>query len=366
MPAMLPAMRTKSSKPFPNGKGSKRSGGEAPLPATHGATRLQPKAIRSVAIVGPGRLGATLAAALHAAGIAVTEIVARSGAEPQRRAQAVAKPLGAKVSAIATAKLHADVVWICVPDERIGTVAEELTTRLWAIRNQSAGNQSAKSATRPATRPMAQNLVVFHSSGLLTSGELAPLARLGLAVASVHPLMTFVKGSSPPLRGVPFATEGTARALRVARQLVRTLGGAPFQIAKEEKPAYHAFCTFACPLLTCLLASAERVGELAGVAPGPAARRILTPILRQTIANYSELGAARGFSGPLVRGDVATVRRHLQVLDELPLERESYLALARAATETLPVGHPIGLIAALREAGESKAKAKPKRLPRRK
>jgi predicted short-subunit dehydrogenase-like oxidoreductase (DUF2520 family) len=73
--------------------------------------------------------------------------------------------------------------------------------------------------------------------------------------------------------------------------------------------------------------------------PVAACRRML-PILQQTLRNYGALGPARAFSGPLVRGDVATVRRHVRALGKLPAARQVYLALARAALQMLPVHKP--------------------------
>lgn len=183
--------------------------------------------------------------------------------------------------------------------------------------------------------------IAFHSSGALSSDELAALRARGAAVASVHPMMTFVRGSRPALVGVPFAIEGDVKAVRTARRIVRDLGGEVFLISKRQKAAYHAWGTFASPLLTALLATTERVAGLAGVNAG-AARRRMIPILMQTLANYREFGAAEAFSGPIVRGDVETVRRHLQVLksDEV---LGVYVALARAALRYLPTKNKAGL-----------------------
>jgi predicted short-subunit dehydrogenase-like oxidoreductase (DUF2520 family) len=74
----------------------------------------------------------------------------------------------------------------------------------------------------------------------------------------------------------------------------------------------------------------------------------MIPILRQTLANYASLDAARAFSGPIVRGDVGTVKRHLQVLRREPVAREVYLALARAALRYLPSKKTAELKKALR------------------
>jgi len=177
--------------------------------------------------------------------------------------------------------------------------------------------------------------VALHSSGALTSGELAVLRERGAAVASVHPLMTFVRGSRPSLAGVPFAVEGNPKAVRAARAIILRLRGRAFAIRQGKKEAYHAWGMFASPLLTALLAASERVAGVAGVSRKAARERML-PILRQALANYARLGAPGSFSGPIARGDVATVEKHLKVLLEVPEVREIYVALARAALRDLP------------------------------
>jgi predicted short-subunit dehydrogenase-like oxidoreductase (DUF2520 family) len=122
----------------------------------------------------------------------------------------------------------------------------------------------------------------------------------------------------------------------MARRIIRDLRGQAYSIRKADKPAYHAWATFASPLLTALLATTERVAALAGVKGREVKRRIL-PILQQTLANYAALDAAGSFSGPIVRGDVETVKQHLRVLHGVPAAREVYVELACAALEYLPV-----------------------------
>jgi predicted short-subunit dehydrogenase-like oxidoreductase (DUF2520 family) len=189
--------------------------------------------------------------------------------------------------------------------------------------------------------------VALHSSGALTSDELFVLRRRGAAVASVHPLMTFVRGSRPSLAGVPFAVEGGTRATRISKAIVKKLQGRAFSIRKSEKAVYHAWGMFASPLLTALLAVSERVAVAAGVSRKAARARALL-ILRQTLANYARLGAPGSFSGPIARGDAATVRKHLKVLSGVPGAREVYVALARAALRDLPVKNRADLEKALK------------------
>jgi predicted short-subunit dehydrogenase-like oxidoreductase (DUF2520 family) len=129
--------------------------------------------------------------------------------------------------------------------------------------------------------------------------------------------------------------EGDASAVRVARSIVRDLGGQAATIKKQDKVAYHAFATMICPLLVSLLAASEKTAALAGISVVDARRRML-PIIRQTLSNYEKLGPAAAFSGPIVRGDVETIQAHLNVLAKIPAAKNAYAALARAALDLLP------------------------------
>jgi predicted short-subunit dehydrogenase-like oxidoreductase (DUF2520 family) len=266
----------------------------------------------TIAIVGAGHLADVLAVALHEARYTIDSVITRAGRASMIRARALAKRVGSRAALFGAAPVSADIVWLCVPDSAISGVAKSLA---------KSGDWKGK--------------IVLHSSGALTSDELDPMRQQGAAVASIHPLMTFVKGSTPSLTGVAFAIEGDAAAERMVRRIVKDLGGEVFSISKEDKPAYHAWGMFASPLLTALLATTERVAAAAGV-PAMAAKRRMLPILTQTIANYVAVGAAGAFSGPIVRGDVEVVARHLRALRTVPEARDVYMALARAALHYLP------------------------------
>ena len=273
------------------------------------------RARSSIAIVGAGSLAAAVAVSLRRAGYEIEAVITRPRAASLKKARSLAREVGARAGSSPPRRLHAEVVWLCVPDAEIARAARTLRHKIeWKGR------------------------VALHSSGALTSDELAPLRERGAVVASAHPLMTFVGGSCASFAGVSFGIEGDAAAVRVARRLVKDLGGNAYSIRKEEKAAYHAWGTFASPLFTALLATTERVAEAAGV-NRKAARLRMLPILVQTLANYAVLGAERGFSGPIIRGDVDTVKRHLQALRDVPSARDVYVALARAALRYLPAGN---------------------------
>jgi predicted short-subunit dehydrogenase-like oxidoreductase (DUF2520 family) len=168
---------------------------------------------------------------LRAAQYTVSEIVSREGKLSRRRARALARKIGARVTVLKRSEISADVVWLCVPDREIAGCARDL-----------AGHISW------------QGKVALHSSGALSSEELAMLRRQGAKVASAHPLMTFVPGVTPSLSGVGFAVEGDAAAVRVVQRIIVAMGGKVFPIRKQDKAMYHAWGTFVSPLLTALLA----------------------------------------------------------------------------------------------------------------
>lgn len=265
----------------------------------------------TIAIVGAGNLARALAPALRRAGYKITDVVVRDRAESRRRGGALARRVGASTNAGGRAELRSELLWICVTDDAIGPAARQLAAR-W------------------------EGKVALHSSGALGSDVLAPLRKGGAAVASLHPLMTFVGSGTPSLAGVPFAVEGDAAAVRLARRIATDLGGSVFSIRPRGKTLYHAMGSFSSPLVIATLAMAERIGQAAGIARKDVPK-VIEPILRQTLKNYARTGAARAFSGPIVRADTQTIRRHLKALAQVPGAREIYLALARSAIGNFPV-----------------------------
>ena len=264
-----------------------------------------------IAIVGTGKLGSALTLSLRAAGYSISELVSRDRKDSRRRANALARRVGAAATTFQKAALRADLVWFCVPDREIAKAARLLAGKDW------------------------KGKTAVHSSGALTATELAGLRARGAHVTSAHPMMTFVEGSAPALKGVGFAIEGDPLAVQMVTRILQRLGAESFPIDRKDKPLYHAWGTFASPLLTALLATTEQVARRVGISRQEAHRRI-TPILRQTLVNYASFGAPNAFSGPIVRGDSETVKRHLQALESAPVARKVYAALAQAAIEYLP------------------------------
>lgn len=266
----------------------------------------------SITLIGAGNLAQALGPALKAAGYKIDFVAARETASSRRRAAMLARLLEARTQSLNDAGPTSDIVWICHTDYALAETAKLLTRK-----------------------PGWSGKVVLHSSGALSSDVLSPLKRKGASTASLHPMMTFVAGTTPLMEEVPFAVEGDSRAVSVARRIVRDLGAESFAIKKSAKPLYHALGSFSSPLIVAALVTAERVGRGAGLTAAQT-RRVMAPILRQTMKNYVERGAAAAFSGPIKRGDLNTVLRHLQELKRVPGAREVYRALVKSALMDLP------------------------------
>jgi predicted short-subunit dehydrogenase-like oxidoreductase (DUF2520 family) len=280
-------------------------------------------------LIGAGNLARALGPALKAAGYQIDAVAGRKLRASRRRALALARKLKTKAVPLEELEIVSEIVWLCQTDDAL-----------------------AETARRLARREGWKGKIVFHSSGALTSEVLSPLTRAGAIAASLHPMMTFVAGSTPSMEGVPFAVEGDRQAILVARQIARALKADIFEIKKRAKVLYHALGSFSSPMLVATLVTAERVGRAAGLSQKQL-QKIMAPILRQTLHNYLMGGAAAAFSGPVKRGDVNTIRGHLQHLDKVPGANEVYRALIKSALKDLPSKNKEALTSLLKETGDN-------------
>ncbi len=154
--------------------------------------------------------------------------------------------------------------------------------------------------------------LVGHTSGATRLDALAPATKAGAATFSMHPLQTVPDGGGE-LSGCHCAVAGsTPEAVEFARRLAQSLGMRPFEVSEEHRAAYHAAASIASNFLVAL---EESAAELLGAAGVDAGRELLAPLVLRTAANWSERGAA-ALTGPIARGDDATVRHHLEALRE--------------------------------------------------
>jgi predicted short-subunit dehydrogenase-like oxidoreductase (DUF2520 family) len=212
--------------------------------------------LNAIAIVGAGRLGTALSGALRATGLRVDGPLGR-GADPQ----------------------DVDAVLLCVPDGEIAAAAALL----------------------------APGAPVGHCSGATGLEVLA-----GHEAFALHPLMTVPASGAPPFAGAGAAVAGTTpRALGIARELAERLGMRATTVDDADRAAYHAAASIASNYLVTLEGAAERLAGTAGVD-----RALLVPLVRAAVENWARLGARGALTGPIARGDAATVARQRAAVAE--------------------------------------------------
>lgn len=271
--------------------------------------------VLSVGIIGAGRVGAVIGAALARAGHRVASAAGSSPASLLRMRELLPT---AEHRSVARVPVGVDLVIISVPDDAIAGVVAELV-RAGTVR---AGQ------------------VVAHVSGAHGLGILAPLRAVGAYPLALHPALTFTGDPADLDRltaGVSFGVTAPTALRPVVTRLVADLGGTPEWIADGDRPLYHAALAHGANHLVTLVNEAMDLLRGAGVAD-PA--RVLEPLVRAALANTLARGDA-ALTGPVARGDAGTVASHLAVLRaNAPDSMPAYLALARrSADRAIGSGH---------------------------
>jgi predicted short-subunit dehydrogenase-like oxidoreductase (DUF2520 family) len=254
-----------------------------------------------VGIVGTGRVGGVLGAALHAAGHRVIAASGASAASRDRIARLL--PYAAHLPVPDVARAATGLLLIAVPDDALAEVVAEL---------HRAG------ALRPGQ-------VVAHPSGVHGLAVLGPVAR----PLALHPAMTFTGGAGDLSRlpGTAFGITAPEALRPFAARLVTDLGGVPEWVAEADRPLYHAALAHGANHLVTLVNEAADLLRAAGVAQPSV---VLGPLLRAGLDNALRFGDA-ALTGPVSRGDAGTVAKHL---DRMPVQfAPAYLALARRTAD---------------------------------
>jgi predicted short-subunit dehydrogenase-like oxidoreductase (DUF2520 family) len=267
---------------------------------------------RTISIVGAGRVGQTVARRLHKLGWRIGAVLTRS----RRSARAAVRAISAGTphAALTPEALDADVILLSVPDDVLEKVAQKLA---------KIGGEKL------------HGKIVLHTSGALDHRVLAPLARRGAFTGSMHPMQTFTGRGAPRLDGVIFSIEGAPTARRAAQKIARALGGTPVIIHANDKPAYHASGTSVAGHALALVESATQTLMKIGF-NRRRANQALLPLIRQMLDNYESLGPHAAWTGPLSRGDYATISKHVRALRRFPREfHDAYTALALLSARVL-------------------------------
>ncbi|MGH2981514.1 MAG: Rossmann-like and DUF2520 domain-containing protein [Solirubrobacterales bacterium] len=233
----------------------------------------------ALAIIGAGRVGRAVQRAAQEAGVD-SRLAGRSDA--------------------ARACEGAEAALLCVPDAAIEQACETIA---------DAGSLR----------------LVGHTSGARGYEPLAAASDRGVAVFGFHPLQTIPDGDAELARAGCAVSGSTPAALAYARTLAQRLGMRPFELPEEGRATYHAAAAIASNFLVALEESAARLLQRSGVEGG---RELLAPLVLRSAANWAERGEA-ALTGPIARGDEATVQRHLEAIEaDLPELAELYRVLA--------------------------------------
>jgi len=267
--------------------------------------------MRSVAIIGLGRVGGALAISLPRDKYAVREIIYRN----ERFLDPVRARIGSGLRAVpfdAIDRIDSDTIFITTQDFEIQNAIGELNGKL--------GRHGA----------------VFHTSGSQSSLILSPLSEAGWQIGSFHPLVSIPRPELGPehFRGSYMCVEGFPGAVKVGQQVATDLGGRPFTIDTRFKTLYHASAVMACGHLVALFDAAVEIMTKCGLS-GEEAKAILLPLVSSTVSNLETGSTAAALTGTFARADTETFTRHIATLNENVSDEllEIYLLLGERSLE---------------------------------
>jgi predicted short-subunit dehydrogenase-like oxidoreductase (DUF2520 family) len=241
--------------------------------------------MRRLNLVGGGHVGGVLGRLFAPAGaFAVQDVLTRSPASARRAVEFIG---AGRAVARADELRPAEVLMLAVGDDQIAPACAALA----------------------AAVPL-RGVVLFHCSGALASDQLAAARAAGALVASVHPIRSFADPAAvaASFAGTFCGVEGDAGALAVLEPALLAIGARPVRIEAAAKTVYHAAAVFASNYLVTVLDAALRAYQAAGI-PEEVARELARPLAAESMENVFRLGAAAALSGPIARGDLATVAR---------------------------------------------------------
>ena len=246
-----------------------------------------------VAIIGAGRVGSALAKALNEKGYRIVAIIDKNLSLAEKiRTQIQVEVCSDRISKL----IPVDLIFISVQDDSIGTVVNELKVE---FENKNL------------------SWFVFHTSGALTSDIFKPIQRYDISTASFHPIQTFLgeKQDYGKLENIYVGIEGEKKAVLFAKEIVNNLGSKPLLIPKEFKPLYHLACAITSNYLNTLLFVVVDLLKEINYSEKETLETLF-PLIFTTLENIKENGLNKALTGPIARGDVGTIEKHLSILSK--------------------------------------------------
>ncbi|MDQ3132104.1 MAG: F420-dependent NADP oxidoreductase [Acidobacteriota bacterium] len=269
--------------------------------------------MKTVSIIGVGRVGGALALAFNAKNkkYRIENLISRNPNKTREIADTlIDKPqvfTDAKVE-----KIKSDIIFICTQDSEILDGAEKLAEKL-------------------NHKPY-----IFHVSGSLSSEILSDVKNIGCKTGSIHPLVSVSDAflGAQRFENSYFCVEGEPSAVRLAEKIVEDLNGKSFSIETKHKILYHAAAVTACGHLVAVIDTALEMLRICGL-ENVNAQKILLPLIKSTIENLETQTTAQALTGTFARADFSTFEKHLEVLvgNVSPLAVEIYLSLGERSLE---------------------------------
>ena len=243
--------------------------------------------VKSISLIGAGRAGFAIAALLANKGYKFLSVIDKDSEKSKRCGNAVsAVKYGTSLSDLDN---NYDFLIIAVPDMEIEKVSSQLA----------------------CSRMVRSGSVIAHLSGAAGSDILDECRQRGASVASMHPCMTFTENRDNYINSFYVALEGDKKACNELSKVIISIGNKPFIISRNDKPLYHAACvTVSNFLVTLFSAGTEMIRMQESEIPD----NVFLPLIKQTIDNIENSGVEGALTGPVSRGDIETVNKHINIL----------------------------------------------------
>jgi predicted short-subunit dehydrogenase-like oxidoreductase (DUF2520 family) len=263
-----------------------------------------------IAILGLGKVGMAVGFLLRTAGYRIVAVASRSTVSLNK---GIVYTGGEAYTNYSDAAAQAECILITTADDAIESVCKEIS---------SAGS------IKPGNK-------VIHMSGAGGLNLLETAHAVGANVACIHPLQSFadVEGAIKNIPGSTFGITTVDEIKEWSVQIVRDLGGIPFFVSDTDKPLYHVAACIASNYLTTLIHMVEEIYQLVGLNREDSIRAIW-PLVKGTMKNIEEKGTVHALTGPVARGDIGTINKHIQALhNRLPALLPAYSILGLLTTE---------------------------------
>ena len=264
---------------------------------------------RKVAIIGAGRVGTAVGCILQQKGLNVAAVASRSEGSLERAERYIS---GFKTHDAVAAAKPADTIFITTNDDQIEPLCQQIA--------EDGGFEPGD--------------VVFHMSGALPTTVLNSAKESGALVASIHPLQSFatIEGAISKLPGSVFGITAEESVLPLAREIVEALDGTAVVVKDEDKALYHAAACAASNYFVGLIHFAQSLYGQLGI-PEDVALQALLPLIKGTLANMESQGTVAALTGPIARGDIDPLKKHLAAFEKkLPEKEKLYCELGKYTT----------------------------------